>query len=137
VRLQPEHVQAQTGMGAVLTELGRAEEAAAHSAIAYFLMGREMVDKNNLGEAKNYFLQALRLDSPTTIEFARRVCTGSVSNSLAHLDALAASCANAGRFSDTVAVLEKTVALAEATEQNAAAIKYRNLLEKFRQRIAP
>ena len=122
-------------MSNVLSKLGKTREAAAHQAAANFLLGQAQASKGNFGEAKGCFRQSIELDGAGTIEFAEQVCTLSASNSLAHPDLLTATCAEAGRFADATSALQKAIALAEATGQTGAVIRYRSFLEHCHREI--
>lgn len=136
-KLQPDSIPAQIALADVLMKQGKTQQATVHRAAASFLHGRELVNRNKINEAKEHYRSALDANSPATIEFAARICDPSRPNSLAHLDLLAATCAETKRFGATTNVLLKVMALGEATGRQDAVNESRRRLEYFARLAAP
>jgi tetratricopeptide (TPR) repeat protein len=128
----PNHVEALLNLAGVLPHLGRAAEATALYEAALRISPESIEGLNNLAWLLAANASAELRNGARAVELAERACQLTRFNQAALVGTLAAAYAEAGRFSDAVAMAEKACALATQEGKQALLEKNGELLELYR-----
>jgi cytochrome c-type biogenesis protein CcmH/NrfG len=124
--MQPNDADAHTGLGNALLRKGALKEAIVHYSEAMALAPQDPHCRSNLAWVLATSSDASVRDGAKAVELARQAVSLSGGRQPLFFRTLAAAYAETGRFSDAIAVVQQTVAIARMQGQTGLA----NLLEE-------